>query len=105
MLDPKGEIAIITAKWQSQQGQKVVILDPGNEQKRLGAAHGIEPMGFNPLAFVKGNPDEMPESCGVIAEMLIPDKPTSNDSYWESHARALVKTCTACMCRRSNLTK
>ncbi|WP_374755500.1 type IV secretory system conjugative DNA transfer family protein [Runella slithyformis] len=31
VLDPKGEIAIITAKWQSQQGQKVVILDPGNE--------------------------------------------------------------------------
>lgn len=92
VLDPKGENALITARWQKEQGQKVVILDPWNEQKRLGATHGIEPSCFNPLDFVKGNPDEMPESCGVIAAMLVPDAARTSDTYWESRARSLVRT-------------
>lgn len=92
VLDPKGENALITARWQKERGQKVVILDPWNEQKRLGATHGIEPSCFNPLDFVKGNPDEMPESCGVIAAMLVPDAARSSDTYWESRARSLVRT-------------
>ncbi|KAA9340349.1 type IV secretory system conjugative DNA transfer family protein [Larkinella humicola] len=92
VLDPKGENAMITAKWQQKIGQRVILLDPWNEQKRLGATHGIEPVGFNPLDFVKGNPDEMPESCGVIAEMLVMDNPRASDKYWESRARSLIKT-------------
>lgn len=92
VIDPKGENARITARWQRDAGQKVVILDPWNEQKRLGATHGIEPMGFNPLHFAKDNPDEMPEICGLIAHMLVPDVTSSKDEYWSSRARALVKT-------------
>lgn len=92
VLDPKGENAMITARFQKQSGQRVVILDPWNEQKRLGATHGIEPTGFNPLAFAKSNPDEMPESCAVIAEMLVPDNPNTKDEYWPSRARTLIKT-------------
>lgn len=91
VLDPKGENALISARWQQHCGQDVVLLDPWNEQKRLGAIHGIEPVGFNPLAFVKGNPDEMPESCGVLADMIVPDT-GAKDSYWESRARSLIKT-------------
>lgn len=92
VMDPKGEIALITAGWQQQCGQRVVLLDPWQEQKRLNATHGIEPVGFNPLGFVRGNMDELPESCAVIAEMLVPDNPHAKDSYWESRARSLIKT-------------
>jgi type IV secretion system protein VirD4 len=92
VLDPKGENASISAEWQKKAGQKVVILDPWNEQKRLNAQHGIEAMGFNPLLFAKSIPDEMPEICGVIAEMLVPDRADSKDPYWESRARSLIKT-------------
>lgn len=91
VLDPKGENANITARWQQEAGQKVYILDPWNEQKKLGATHGIEAVGFNPLAFVKDNPDEMPEICSVLAEMIVPES-GAKDSYWESRARALIKT-------------
>ncbi|OJV19315.1 MAG: hypothetical protein BGO21_08645 [Dyadobacter sp. 50-39] len=92
VLDPKGENALITARWQKEAGQKVILLDPWGEQKRLGATHRIEPSGFNPLSFIKGNPDEMPESCSVIAQMLIPDSANSKDQYWNSRARSLIKT-------------
>lgn len=91
ILDPKGENAMISARFHKERGQKVVILDPWNEQERLGATHGIVRMGFNPLAFVKGNPDELVESCNVIAAMLVPDQKT-NDPFWNSRSRALIKT-------------
>lgn len=91
VLDPKGENAKITARYQKENGQKVVILDPWNEQERLGATHKIPRMGFNPLDFVKGNPEEMVESCGVIASMLVPDR-RGDDPFWNNRARALIKT-------------
>lgn len=92
VLDPKGENCRISGRWQKEAGQNVVLLDPWNEQKRQKATHGIEPVSFNPLHFAKGNPDEMPESCGVIAEMIVPESSHSKDSYWESRARSLIKT-------------
>lgn len=92
VLDPKGENAKISGRFQKEQGQKVVILDPWNEQKRLGATHGIPASGFNPLDFVKGNMDELPESCAVIAAMLVPDQKGVSDPFWNSRARAIIKT-------------
>lgn len=91
VMDPKGENASITAAWQKSRGQKVVILDPWDEQTRLNASHGIRSTGFNPLSFIQSNPYELPESCGLIADMLVPDKPRG-DQYWDSRARALIKT-------------
>lgn len=92
VLDPKGEIALASLAWQQQCGQRVVLLDPWQEQKRLNATHGVEPVGFNPLGFIRGNMDELPESCAVIAEMMVPDNPNAKDTYWESRARSLIKT-------------
>lgn len=93
VLDPKGENASITARYQKESGQNVIILDPWDEQKRLGATHGIERSGFNPLVFVRENPDEMSESCGVIAQQIVLS--TAKDSkseYWEERAKSLIKT-------------
>ena len=92
ILDPKGENAMISARWQKEAGQRVVLLDPWNEQKRQGATHGIEPSRFNPLAFIKGNPTEIPESCSAIAMMIAPDEAQTKEPYWNSRARSLIKT-------------
>lgn len=92
VLDPKGENALITARFQKSCNQKVIILDPWDEQKRLGRKHDISPSGFNPLAFVLRNPKEMPESCGVIADMLVPDRPHVSEPFWDNRARTLIKT-------------
>jgi type IV secretion system protein VirD4 len=91
ITDIKGENAMITARFQQEAGQKVAILDPWGEQMRLGATHGIAPIGFNPLTFIVSNPKEMPESAGIIAHLLVPDA-TGKDEYWASRARSLIKT-------------
>lgn len=91
VLDLKGENAQITARWQKEAGQTVHILDPWNEQKRFGATHGIEPSGCNPLDFIRGIPDEIPESCAAIAVMIAPDEAQTKDPYWNGRARALIE--------------
>lgn len=91
VTDIKGENAKVSARWQQHCGQRVVILDAWGEQQRLKADHDIEPTNFNPLEFVQSNPDEMPELCGVVAEMLVPDS-SAKEPYWESRARSLIKT-------------
>ena len=92
VLDPKGENAQITARWQKEAGQTVHILDPWNEQERFGATHGIKPSGCNPLSFIKGNPKEIPESCAAVANMIAPDEAQAKDPYWNGRARTLIKT-------------
>ena len=92
VLDPKGENAQITARWQKEAGQTVHILDPWNEQQRFGATHGIKPSGCNPLSFIKGNPGEIPESCAAVAAMIAPDEAQAKDPYWNGRARTLIKT-------------
>ncbi|MBL7736563.1 MAG: type IV secretory system conjugative DNA transfer family protein, partial [Chitinophagaceae bacterium] len=53
VTDPKGENAYITARSQKEYGQNVVILDPWDEQTKIGATHGIPAAGFNPFDFIK----------------------------------------------------
>jgi type IV secretion system protein VirD4 len=92
VTDPKGELAFMTAKFQSQAlGKKVIILDPWGEQKRLGAKHGIPASGFNPLDFIKANPEELSDGCGLVADMIVPNNPNAKEPFWDNSARAIIK--------------
>lgn len=92
VTDPKGENACITARSQREYGQNVVILDPWDEEKRIGARHGIEASGFNPFDFIKADMDELRDSCEQIANFLAPDRPEDKDPYWNDRSRTLIKT-------------
>lgn len=93
VTDPKGENAYMTARYQAQTlGKKVVILDPWGEQNRLGATHKIESMGFNPLDFIKSNPEELTDNCNLVAEMIVPNNPNAKEPFWDNSARAIIKT-------------
>lgn len=91
VTDPKGENAFITARSQQMYGQKVYILDPWNEQEKLGAIHDVPSSGFNPFDFIKHNPFEIADTCEQIANFLIPDKPDVKDPYWNDRGRSLIK--------------
>jgi type IV secretory pathway TraG/TraD family ATPase VirD4 len=91
VTDPKGENAFITARFQRTAGQQVYILDPWNEQEKMGAAHGIPSSGFNPFAFIKNDMMELRDNCEQIANYLVPDKPDAKDPYWNDRARSMIK--------------
>lgn len=92
ILDVKGELAAVTARFQQECGQKVFILDPFKVQTSIGATHGISSSGFNPLIVAKYLPkDELIDFSAMIAEMIIPQVTGNADNFWPDSARNLVK--------------
>lgn len=93
VVDIKGENAYMTVRYQAGVlGKKVYILDPWDEQGAKGATHGIAASGFNPLDFIKSNPDELIDNCGLVAEMIVPVNPASKEPFFDNSARAMIKT-------------
>lgn len=88
VFDPKGTNAAITARFQKERGQKVIILDPANIQALSNAKHGINPACFNPLDFIGTN---IVKGCSQIANFLLPDDPKSTDKIWAMEARDLIQ--------------
>lgn len=87
IFDPKGTNACITARYQQEIGQRVIIFDPLNLQELMGASHGIKRSAFNPLDHIGRN---IYNDTYQIAEILVPENPSSSDKFWESEARNLV---------------
>ena len=92
VIDIKGENAFMTADYQANILKKeVVILDPWNEQARLGATHGISPGFMNPLDFIKANPEEVSDNCQLLASLLVPENPSTKEPFWDDSARSMIK--------------
>lgn len=83
-VDPKGELAAITAGARRQKGQKVVILDPF-DTSRTGAT-GC----FNPLDMLDVTSETVIDDAGLIADALIIG--SEREPHFTDTARILVKT-------------
>lgn len=82
-IDPKGELARITARARKMKGQKVVILDPFGENGRY-------PSGcFNPLDEIDANGPNAADDAGLVADALIIGSP--QEPHWTDSARNLLK--------------
>lgn len=81
-IDPKGELARITARARRQKGQKVVILDPFGES-------GLASGSFNPLDELDRNGAHVKDDAALIADALIMGN--DKDPHWTDSARILVK--------------
>jgi type IV secretion system protein VirD4 len=82
-IDPKGELARVTARARRQLGQKVVILDPFKVNRRY------QSDSFNPLAEIDPKSPNAKEDAGRIADALIIGN--ERDPHWTDSARTLVK--------------
>ncbi|RPD40617.1 type IV secretory system conjugative DNA transfer family protein [Chitinophaga barathri] len=84
LIDPKGEAAAVTARYQKEKGNRVLILDPWKLNPMSSAS-------YNPLDLVSNqtNPDHLVDDISIIAEMIVP-RERSNDPFWGNRARALV---------------
>ncbi len=85
-IDPKGELAMITARRRKRMGQKLVVLDPFS-------LSGLEKGAYNPfdeMDLVAGVKPELVESfAGRLSEALV--KPMSqSDTYWDKAAKTLL---------------
>lgn len=84
VIDVKGELAAVSARYQRSKGQNVVILDPWGLNTEKGAS-------YNPLDLIadQSNADNLIDDISIIAEMIVP-KETGGDQFWTNKARSLI---------------
>ena len=82
IIDPKGENAAITARFQTERGQKVMLLDPWALNTKDAAT-------YNPMDILKPG-DELADDAMMLAEMIVPSNPNEHDPFWSDRARSIV---------------
>lgn len=82
-IDPKGELARITARARRAKGQEVVVLDPFGES-------GLRSGSFNPLDELDVKSPNVKDDAGLIADALIIGN--DRDPHWTDSARILIKS-------------
>lgn len=87
VIDPKGENAAITARYQREQGQNVIILNPwGLLSEQLGEAQS-----YNPLDILADTSNiNLVDDAQMIAEMIVPMVKGDKDNFFTDNARAIV---------------
>lgn len=87
VLDPKGELANVTARRRAELGQKVLIVDPfGVTADRLAHARS----GFNPMRLLSSDSPTLVPDAGLIADALVVASP-HGDPHWDESARNLIE--------------
>lgn len=81
-IDPKGELAAVTARARRAKGQKVVILDP------FGVS-GVPSGCFNPLDQLDPDDPDIQDDAAQIADALI--VPSDHEPHFTDAARILVE--------------
>lgn len=81
-IDPKGELASITAIRRAEAlGQSVCVLDPFNVTVPEIAAYK---KAFNPLAMLRPDSETIVEDAGLIADAIV--IPSGHDRHWDDSA-------------------
>ncbi|MEI6707720.1 MAG: type IV secretory system conjugative DNA transfer family protein [Methylococcales bacterium] len=93
VIDPKGENALVSAKYRKEQGHEIIIFNPygifADKFKELGFTQF---QCFNPLANLDPESDSFTDDVAIIAEALVyDDNGGSKDSHWIDSARGLIE--------------
>ena len=81
VIDPKGELAAITANARREMGHDVLILNPFN-------VLGLGSAGFNPMAKLDPNASTFYDDAAAIGEALI--KVEGSEPHWSESAQGLI---------------
>ncbi len=88
VIDPKGELAAMTAPYRRKLGP-VVIINPFDTVRREFAGYDdLRSAGYNPLATLDPSSPSFNSDAGLLGEALI--KNDGGDAHWSDSARALV---------------
>ena len=83
VVDPKGELARVTARARQAKGQKVTVLDPFGENGRYPSGS------FNPLDEIDVDSPNAADDAGLVADALI--IASQHEAHWTDSARILLK--------------
>lgn len=91
VLDPKGELAAMTARRRAEKGQKVIILDPFGASKADHRAH-LAPFlaHYNPLLDIKPGSDTSIDDAAVLVDAMI-QIPTTGERHWAESAQQVLR--------------
>jgi type IV secretion system protein VirD4 len=89
VVDPKGELAAVTAPFR-RQVSRVVILNPFGVLTEYQGYQDLEGCGFNPLAALDPRAEDFSEEAALLADAMIAHNPNAKDPHWDNSARALV---------------
>ncbi|MBS9405469.1 type IV secretory system conjugative DNA transfer family protein [Halomonas sp. TRM85114] len=87
-LDPKGELAAITAERRTALGQKVCILDPfANAPARLSHLRAS----YNPLSVLTLSSRTIIEDANLIADAMVVQGAQGKDPHWDESAKNFIE--------------
>ena len=81
VVDPKGDLACMTAKHREASGSQIVRLNPFD-------VHGLGSDGFNPVAALDPQSDDFPDDAMGLAEAMI--RVEGKDPHWSNSAQELI---------------
>ncbi|MEM7601420.1 MAG: type IV secretory system conjugative DNA transfer family protein [Verrucomicrobiota bacterium] len=88
VIDPKGELASITARYRAEaMGHSVSIIDPFRITPNRCEEYRKQ---FNPLAEIGLENPTAIEDCGLIADALVVSQ-NSKDSHWDETAKMFIE--------------
>ncbi len=85
VIDPKGQLAAVTARRRREMGHKVFVINPFQSTLHFDLASD----GFNPLATLNPDDDLLVDDVRSLSEALITDQ-GPNDAHWVTSARNLL---------------
>ncbi|MFM9850234.1 MAG: type IV secretory system conjugative DNA transfer family protein [Hyphomicrobiaceae bacterium] len=86
-IDPKGELANVTARRRKALGQRVCILDPFGV---TAVRHGPLKTGFNPLTLLEPGSPTLIADAGLVADAIVIGSAQA-DPHWDESARNLIE--------------
>jgi type IV secretory pathway TraG/TraD family ATPase VirD4 len=99
VIDPKGTIALVTARHRIELGQEVYVFDPFNvlaqELAKIGKTFrqvfGKEKGDtYDPLTSLDLNSETLREDIEVIADAYVVPEPNRKDNHWDESAKELL---------------
>ena len=81
VVDPKGDLATMTASYRANRGNKIVMLNPFD-------VLGLGTHGFNPVAALDPKSDDFPDDALGLAEALV--RVQGQEPHWSESAQDLM---------------
>ena len=86
-IDPKGELAAVTATRRQALGQKVIVLNPWNLHPQTLSPFG--PHSFNPLDLIDVNDPNAVSNAMLLSSLLVVHG-SDQDDFWNQSAAGLI---------------
>jgi type IV secretion system protein VirD4 len=87
-IDPKAELANITAERRAALGQKVIVLDPFNH---AAARLAVYRKSYDPMDVLKLDNPTIIEDAGLIADGLVVQAPGDKEPHWDESAKNFIE--------------